>query len=131
MVLPRFVHQALAGRPLTIFGSGSQTRCFAAAAEVSEALVQLTEAADSTGSSPLVVNVGSDREISILELAELVLARTGSPAGLHQISYDQAYGGKYLDQVRRVPDLSRLTGLLGWRPDRPLPDLIDDLVAAV
>lgn len=131
MVLPRFVQQALAGRPLTIFGSGRQTRCFAAAAEVSEALVQLTGAADSTGSFPLVVNVGSDREISMLELAELVLARTGSSSELRQISYDQAYGGKYLDQSRRVPDLSRLSRLLGWRPDRPLPELIDDLLAGV
>lgn len=128
MVLPRFVHQALAGRPLTVFGSGGQTRCFADAAEVSEALVQLAEAADS---SPLVVNVGSDREISVLELAELVLARTGSSSGLRQISYEQAYGGRYFDQSRRVPDLSRLTRLLGWRPDRQLPELIDDVVAAV
>lgn len=127
MVLPRLVQQALAGQPLTIFGTGSQTRSFADVREVSQALVQLADLATTT---PVVVNVGSAREITMAELATLVLSRTRSNSVIERQGYTEAYGGEYRDQLRRRPDLSRLTRLLAWCPDRALPEIIDDVVAA-
>lgn len=127
MVLPRFLAQALAGEPITVFGDGSQTRCFAAADEVVAALCQLlaTEAAHGR-----VVNVGSDREVSVGHLAALVRAATGNRVPVAHVPYEEVFPRGFHDPQRRVPCLQRLRALLGWVPGRPIEQIVATLVAA-
>ncbi len=113
MVVPRFVSQALRGVPLTVYGDGTQSRCFCDVSDTVRALVGLTTHPDAVGR---VFNVGSQEEISIRDLAERVLAVTGSRSPIHFIPYDQAYAPGFEDMARRVPDTGRIEALLGWRP---------------
>ncbi len=113
MVVPRFVSQALRGVPLTVYGDGTQSRCFCDVADTVRALMGLTTHPDAVGR---VFNVGSQEEITIRALAERVLAVTGSHSPIHFVPYDQAYAPGFEDMARRVPDTGRIEALLGWRP---------------
>lgn len=121
MVIPRLVTQALEGRPLTIFGTGRQIRCFCHVADVVPALVRLLELDEARG---VAVNLGSTEQVSIEQLADRVIAMTGSASGTVRVSYEEAYGPGYEDMQRRVPDCSLARELIGFRPVRTLDDII-------
>ena len=128
MVIPRFVRQALAGEPLSVYGDGSQTRCFCHVADVVDALVRLLGEPRAEGD---VFNVGSSEEISIEELAKLVIARTGSSSELVHLPYDVAYEAGFEDMARRVPDVTKVGEVTGWKAKRHLVDVLDDVIAEV
>ena len=113
MVVPTFVQQALAGEPITVFGDGTQARCFTYVSDVVSALVSLPGHPAAVGE---VFNVGNTEEVTILQLAERVKALTGSPSRIVRIPYDQAYEAGFEDMPRRVPDISKLAALIGYRP---------------
>jgi UDP-glucose 4-epimerase len=124
MVVPRFVGQALAGEPLTVYGDGSQTRCFCHVADVVGALYALMNTESSYGN---VFNVGATTEISVLELARRVIALTDSGSEVSLTPYDEAYGEGFEDMYRRVPDISKVQALVGWRPRRSLETIVSDV----
>ncbi len=126
MVVPRFVAQALAGEPLTVFGTGEQIRCFCHVLDVVPALVALAACDEATGRA---VNIGRSEQVSIAELAERVIARTGSSSTIVRRSYEEVYGRGYEDLQRRVPDCGLAERLLAFRPTRDLDDVIDAVVA--
>jgi UDP-glucose 4-epimerase len=121
MVVPRFVAQALAGQPLTVYGDGSQTRCFA---DVRDVVLGITALAQCPAAEGQVFNLGSSREITIADLARLVIAVTGSKSEIVRIPYDQAYEAGFEDTQRRVPDVSRVAALIGWQATIPLEESI-------
>jgi UDP-glucose 4-epimerase len=126
MVLPTFVSQALDGQPLTVFGTGKQSRCFGYVGDVVEAILKLMDTDRAVGQ---VVNIGNDAEISIEDLAYLVKERTESASPIQFISYDQAYEPGFEDMARRVPSLEKLVQLTGLRPSTPLSVIIDKVAA--
>jgi nucleoside-diphosphate-sugar epimerase len=126
MVLPRFVSQALTGETLTVFGDGRQSRCFCDVRDVVDALLALLAEPRAEGD---VFNVGSTEEVSILRLAEMVIEAAGSSSDIRLVPYDQAYEEGFEDMRRRVPDITRIRELVGWRPRRNLRTIIDDLVS--
>jgi UDP-glucose 4-epimerase len=128
MVVPRLVEQALKGMPLTVFGSGEQTRCFC---HVSDVVVALLGLVNSTEAEGKVFNVGSRSEISIRGLAEKVLEVTGSSSEIVLIPYDEAYETGFEDMQRRRPDTTRLHDLLGWEPTLDLDRIVRDVAADV
>jgi UDP-glucose 4-epimerase len=130
MVIPNFVRQALAAQPITVYGDGSQSRCFTDVSDVVGALVGLL---DHEGAVGEVFNVGSQQEITILELAEKVKAMTESESEIVLVPYDQAYEEGFEDMPRRVPDIGKLAKLIGYAPkvslDRILERVIEHLAA--
>jgi UDP-glucose 4-epimerase len=122
MVLPTFVSQALAHKPLTVFGTGQQRRCFGYVGDVIEAMLRLVSTDCSVGE---VVNIGNDDEITIGNLASLVKERTASPSPVHLIPYEEAYEPGFEDMDRRVPSLEKLVSLTGFRPTTPLTAIVD------
>jgi UDP-glucose 4-epimerase len=124
MVVPRLVGQALAGEPLTVYGDGSQTRCFCHVADVVRALAGLIHEPRAYGN---VFNVGATSEISILELAERIREVTGSNSQISFTPYDAAYGKGFEDMYRRVPDIAKIGELIGWSPSRSLDTMIRDV----
>ena len=127
MVIPSFVKQALQGRPLTVFGDGTQSRCFTYVSDVVEQLVALAEEPRALGE---VFNVGNDREeITIGDLARRVKARTGAKSEVVLVPYDQAYEEGFEDMQRRVPDLAKLRGLTGYQPQVQLDEILDRVIA--
>lgn len=126
MVLPTFAAQALAGEPLTVFGSGEQARCFGHVADAVEAVVRLLGTPAAIGG---VFNIGSDEEVTIRRLAELVREEAGSTSEILCVPYDEAYAEGFEDMLRRVPDLTRLEATIGFRPRTPLRTIIADVVA--
>ena len=126
MVLPTFVRQALRGRPLTVFGDGTQRRCFCDVADVVPALMQLIE---HPGARGRVFNLGSQREISIVALAERVKRLVGSASEVVRIPYDEAWDEQFEDMVRRVPDLTRISGLIGFTARIALDTTIAAVIA--
>ncbi len=127
MVLPRFLLQAFAGEPITVFGDGTQTRCFGAATEIVAAMAQLLAEPAARGQ---VVNVGSDREIAVRRLAEIVRDACGGTARIRHVPHASVFPRGFVDPPRRVPCLLRLRQLLGWTPARPVEAIVGDLVAA-
>jgi UDP-glucose 4-epimerase len=125
MVLPRFLGQALRSEPITVYGDGTQTRCFAAAGEVVRALVELLDAGKARGS---VFNVGSDREVAIAELARLVREVTGSRSPIVHLPVAEVFPRGFPDPPRRVPCLERLRAVLGWAPDAPVERVIERML---
>jgi UDP-glucose 4-epimerase len=125
MVLPTFVRQALAGHPLTVFGDGTQSRSFTYVSDVIDALVALAAEPRAVGH---VFNIGNVGEISIRDLAAKVVAATGSTSPIEFIPYDQAYEAGFEDMPRRLPDLSKLKGLIGYEPKVGLDEIIDRVV---
>jgi UDP-glucose 4-epimerase len=128
MVLPRFVEAAKAGRDLQVYGDGKQTRCFCHVSDVVGAIIRLMEKPEAVGS---VFNLGSDEEVSIDELARRVIEITGSKSAVKYLTYEQAYGQAFDDMLRRVPDLSRVARVIGFRPGYRLDDIIRSVAGAV
>lgn len=128
MVVPRFVQAAQTGQPLTVYGDGSQTRCFCHVLDVVEALVGLMGCSEANGQ---VVNIGSQQEISIEQLARRVIELVGSKSQIERLSYQEAYGEGFEDMNRRVPSLERVVRLIGWKPQRDLDTIIRDVAASL
>ena len=126
MVIPRFVRQALRGEAITVYGDGSQTRTFCHVADAVEGLVGLLGSEKTFGQ---VYNLGGQREISIRELAELIVARASSTSKLQFIPFEQAYDDDFEDMQRRVPDLTKIGSAIGYRPARSIEQVIDDVIA--
>ncbi|HUQ19400.1 MAG TPA: GDP-mannose 4,6-dehydratase [Gemmatimonadaceae bacterium] len=126
MVLPNFVDQAIAGEPITVFGDGKQSRCFCHVDDTVDAVVRLLEAPNVGGE---VFNVGSTREISMYELAQLVRQTVGSDSSIELIPYDEAYAEGFEDMERRVPDASKIENSIGFRPQVSLEEIIADVIA--
>jgi UDP-glucose 4-epimerase len=128
MVIPRFIRQALAGAPLTIFGDGTQRRCFCHVSDVVRALLLLIEHPEAVGEA---FNIGAVEEISVRELAERIIActGTGSASTLEYIPYADAYGVGIEDMYRRLPDISKLRSLTGWRPTMGLDEILTETIA--
>ena len=126
MVLPRFVRQALAGDELTVYGNGTQTRCFAHVRDVAQALLLLVE---SEGAVGRVFNVGAETEIAIVELARRIIERTGSASAVRLVPSDEAYEEGFEELGRRRPDTTAVRQLTGWAPARTVDDAIDDVIA--
>lgn len=126
MVLPTFAAQAVRGEPLTVFGSGEQTRCFAHVKDVVEAIRRL---ADTPAALGQVFNIGSDREVAINRLAEMVREAAGSRSPIVHVPYAEAYGQGFEDMQRRVPDVRKLERTIGFRPTTSLEQIIADVVA--
>ncbi|MDI3337086.1 GDP-mannose 4,6-dehydratase [Defluviimonas aestuarii] len=126
MVLPNFVQSALEGRPLMVHGTGQQSRCFGHVADVVEALVRLMATPSARGE---VFNVGNDQEVTIRSLAEQVIAATGSRSEIQLVPYETVYPVGFEDMARRLPDVSKLERAIGFRPRRPLSEIIADIVA--
>jgi nucleoside-diphosphate-sugar epimerase len=122
MVLPTFVKQVLSGRPITVYGDGTQSRCFGYVGDVVPALVRLLQTDKAYGE---VFNLGSQEEISIRQLAELVRDRLGSSSEITLVPYDQAYEAGFEDMRRRIPDIRKAAGLIGFAPRTALPEIID------
>jgi UDP-glucose 4-epimerase len=127
MVVPRLIRQALDGEPLTVYGDGSQTRCFGHVADVVRAIVALLDTPAAIGET---VNVGCTEEISILDLAKRIKAVLGSDSPIRLVPFEQAYGRGFEDMQRRVPDVAKLRALTGWVPQRSLDDVLRDTIAA-
>lgn len=119
MVVPRFVGQALANKPITVYGDGTQSRCFADVRDVVRGIHGLAECAEAEGQ---VFNLGSTREISMSDLARLVISVTGSASEIVYVPYDQAYETGFEDMRRRVPDISKVKRFIGWEPQIPLEE---------
>ena len=122
MVLPNFVKQALENAPITVYGSGTQSRCFCDVRDTVEALIRLMDTDKSVGE---VVNIGNTEEISMTALAEAVTGRTKSSSDITYVPYDQAYEPGFEDMMRRVPSVDKLHGLTGFRPETKLTEIID------
>jgi UDP-glucose 4-epimerase len=125
MVVPRFVRQALSGQPLTVFGDGAQMRCFTNVVDVVAAMMALAETPAAVGR---VVNIGNPREISIRDLAALVLRLTGSSSQIQLVDYSEAYGQGFEDMRRRAPNVDLLRSLVGFVPETPLEETIAEIV---
>lgn len=127
MVLPRFINQALTGKPITVFGNGTQTRCFSLVGEVVNCAMALMESPEAVGR---VVNVGSTEEITILELARRVREISGSSSEIVMVPYEEAYPADFEDMQRRVPDVSRLKQLTGLSPTASIDQIINEVIEA-
>ena len=125
MVLPRFVRQALSGEPLTIYGDGAQSRCFADVADIIGATVRLSEDSRAVGQ---VFNIGSTEEVTIRELAERVIITTGSQSKIVYVPYEEAYAPGFEDMRRRVPDLDKIQNLIGYKPRYTLDETLQRVI---
>jgi len=125
MVIPTFVKQALAGRSITVYGDGNQSRCFGYVGDVVGALVKLMDHESAVGQ---VFNIGSNQEISILELAQRVKELTQSDSDIVFIPYDEAYEEGFEDMPRRVPDISKVSQLVGFRPEMNLEGILKTVI---
>lgn len=126
MVLPRFVQAALSGAPIRVYGDGQQQRCFCNVRDAVEGIFSLAETPAAVGQ---LFNIGSQEEISILDLARRVRDRAGSASEIQLIPYDQAYEAGFEDFRRRVPSLDRIRAVTGWQPQTPLDTTIDQMIA--
>lgn len=125
MVLPNFVRQALAGEPITVYGTGKQSRCFGYVGDVVAALSKLIRTPDAVGE---VFNLGSNQEVTIEGLAQRVKELTGSKSEIRYIPYDQAYEEGFEDMQRRVPSLEKIARLIGYQPKTSLDQIIGKVV---
>lgn len=124
MVVPRFVQSALINEPITIYGDGKQTRCFAHVYDVIDAVIAVAFAENTVGK---VLNIGNDFEISINDLAQKIIAETDSKSEVVYIPYEKAYGNGFEDMERRVPNIELIHQLVGWKPRRDLAAMIRDI----
>jgi nucleoside-diphosphate-sugar epimerase len=126
MVIPNLVGQALSGRPITVYGDGNQQRCFCHVSDVVRALADLMQRDDVYGE---VFNIGSQQEVRIMELAELVKQATGASSEIELIPYDEAYEEGFEDMQRRIPDTTRIKDRIGWEPKKSLHEILADVIA--
>jgi UDP-glucose 4-epimerase len=124
MVVPRFVKAALTNEPITVYGDGNQTRCFAHVYDVIDAVIAIAFSEITIGK---VINIGNDFEISINELAQKVIQQTNSKSKIEYVPYGEAYGDGFEDMERRVPNLELINQLVGWKPQRDLFEIIKDI----
>lgn len=127
MVVPRFVDQALQGKPITVYGDGKQKRCFCDVSDAVRAIVGLAEHPDAPGK---IYNIGSTEEITITELAERIKFMTESQSDIIYVPYSEAYESGFEDMQRRVPDIQRIGALLGWRPEHTLVSTLARVIHA-
>ncbi len=125
MVIPNFVRQALAGEPVTVFGDGRQSRAFTHVADVVRALVALVQEPKAIGQ---VINIGNTEEVTIRALADRIIALTNSTSEVRLIPYDEAYESGFEDMPRRVPDLTKIRGMIGYETQHTLDDILRDVV---
>ena len=125
MVIPRFVSMALKNEPITIYGSGEQTRCFGHVYDVIDAVVSVAFSDKTIGK---VVNIGNNFEISMNDLAKKIIEETGSKSEIKYVPYSEAYGDGFEDMERRVPNIDLIKSLTGWQPKRDLTQIIKDVV---
>jgi len=125
MVIPTFVKQALAGRPITVYGDGEQSRCFCYVGDVVGALTGLMDEPKAVGE---VFNVGSNQEITIVELAKKVKELTASRSEISFVPYDEAYEEGFEDMPRRIPDISKVNRLVGFRPEMNLEGILRTVI---
>jgi UDP-glucose 4-epimerase len=125
MVIPTFVRQALSGRPITVYGDGKQSRCFGYVGDVVGALIKLMDHKDAVGN---VFNIGSNEEISILQLAQRVKDLTQSDSEIVFVPYDEAYEEGFEDMPRRVPDISKVYNLVGFQPQMSLDGILETVI---
>jgi len=125
MVIPNFVRQALAGEPITVFGDGTQSRSFTHVADVVDALLKLVTEPKAIGE---VINIGNIQEVTIMQLAERVRELSGSTSIIKCIPYDEAYESGFEDMPRRVPDLQKAEGLIGYAPKHGLDDILVQVI---
>ena len=125
MVLPSFAAQAVRGEPITVYGSGEQSRCFGHVRDAVEALLRLIATPQAVGE---VFNVGATEEVTIRALAERVREAAGSTSPIRFVPYAEAYAAGFEDMMRRVPDVSKLVRLTGFRPEIPLERIVRDVV---
>jgi len=125
MVIPTFVKQALSGRPITVYGDGKQSRCFGYVGDVVGALLRLMDHPDAVGQ---VFNIGSNQEITILELAQRVKELTNSRSEIVFMPYDEAYEEGFEDMPRRVPDIKKIGDLVGFRPQMDLNGILHTVI---
>ena len=126
MVVPRFVKAALTNKPITIYGDGNQTRCFAHVYDVVDAVLSTAFADNTLGR---VINIGNDFEISINGLAKRIIDETGSTSEIVYVPYEEAYGDGFEDMERRVPNIDLINQLVDWKPKRDLSTMIADISA--
>jgi len=124
MVVPRFVKAALTDEPITIYGDGNQTRCFAHVFDVVDAVIDIAFAENTIGK---VINIGNDFEISINDLAKKIINETNSNSEIVYVPYLEAYGDGFEDMARRVPNIGLIKRLVGWEPKRNLSSIISDI----
>lgn len=124
MVVPRFVKAALTNEPITIYGDGKQTRCFAHVYDVIDAVIAVAFADNTVGK---VINIGNNVEISINGLAQKIIEETGSKSEIVYVPYKEAYGDGFEDMERRVPNINLINELVGWKPKRNLSTMITDI----
>jgi UDP-glucose 4-epimerase len=125
MVLPRFIEAALSNTPITIYGSGTQTRCFAHVSDVVEALIRVAFSSNTIGK---VINIGNNVEISMTDLAKRIIERTNSTSELIYVPYKDAYGDGFEDMERRVPNIDLINELVNWSPKLDLDQIIDEII---
>jgi UDP-glucose 4-epimerase len=125
MVVPRFVQMALRNEPITIYGTGEQSRCFCNVADVVGALVKLIDCPQADGN---VVNVGTTEQVTINELADRIIAMTGSTSGKTYLTYEEAYGRPFDDMLSRMPDLSKVNRLVGYKPSHTLEQTLGQVI---
>ena len=126
MVVPRFIKAALANEPITIYGDGKQTRCFAHVYDVIDAVNAIAFADNTVGK---VINIGNNVEISMIGLAQKIIAETGSKSEIVFVPYEEAYGHGFEDMERRVPNIDLISELVGWKPKLDLSTIITDIAA--
>lgn len=125
MVIPRFVNQAIAGEDITVYGDGSQRRCFGHVKDVVRAIDGLMGSDEAVGE---VFNIGSQEEISIEGLAYRVREKTGSDSEIVYVPFEEAYDMDFEDMPRRIPSTDKIHRLIGWRPNAELDDILDDVL---
>ena len=125
MVIPNFVQQALTGQDITVYGDGTQTRCFTHVSDVTEALIAIAEHPQAVGE---VYNIGGDHEISMLELAEKIKHLTESVSNIVFVPYEEAYEAGFEDMMRRVPDISKIRALIGYSPKVKLDAMLASII---
>ena len=124
MVVPNFIKAALRNEPIPIHGDGNQARCFGHVSDIVEGLTKAIETPECFGQ---VTNLGNNEEVTIKQLAEKIIAATGSKSQLQYISYAEAYGEGFEDMMRRVPNLEKARRLIGYQPTRTLENIINDV----
>jgi UDP-glucose 4-epimerase len=126
MVVPRFVESALKNEPITIYGSGEQTRCFGHVSDVIDAVIAVAFSDKTIGQ---VINIGNNKEISMNDLAKTIVKLTNSSSEIKYVPYAEAYGVGFEDMERRVPNIDLIYALTGWKPKKNLEDIIRDVAA--